>query len=206
MPTHPDYRVDHTCKVGVRRNDWVMRKNHISKTYFDMFRNAQSEMIIMSSYFLPGRLFRRGLKRAVRRGVKIRLILAGKSDIALAKYAERYMYSWLLRNKINIFEYQPTILHGKVATMDGMRTTIGSYNVNNISAYSSIELNLDVENADFADSVKNQFEKIMEKDCVEITEDGFNKTGFFEKSSQYFAYWVVRIIYFIFTFYFKQKE
>jgi len=206
-PTHPDYKVNATCLVGVRRNDWVMCKNQISKTYLDMFRNADKEMIIMSSYFLPGRMFRRGLKRAVRRGVKIRLILAGKSDIALAKYAERYMYTWLLRNQIRIFEYQPTVLHGKVATMDGHRTTIGSFNVNNISAYSSIELNLDVDNAEFAESVQHQFEKIIQKDCVEITVDDFkNNTGVFAKFSQYISYWIVRFTYFIFTFYFKQKE
>jgi cardiolipin synthase len=206
-PTRPDYKVNANCLVGVRRNDWVMRKNQISKTYFDMCRNANEEMIILSSYFLPGRLFRRGLKRAVRRGVKIRLILAGKSDIALAKYAERYMYTWLLRNQIRIFEYQPTVLHGKVATMDSRRTTIGSFNVNNISAYSSIELNLDVDNAEFAESVQHQFEKIMQEDCVEITVDDFNnKTGVFAKFSQYMSYWIVRFTYFVFTFYFKQKE
>ena len=91
--------------------------------------------------------------------------------------------------------------------MDGKRTTIGSFNVNNISAYSSIELNLDVDNAEFAESVQHQFEKIIQKDCVEITVDDFNnKTGAFAKFSQYISYWIVRFTYFIFTFYFKQKE
>jgi len=204
---HPDYKSNKPCKIGVIRNDWVMRKNQISRTYLQLFKAAQSEIIIMSSYFLPGRLFRRGLSRAVRRGVKVRLILAGKSDIALAKYAERYMYRWLLRHHIRIFEYQPTVLHGKVATMDGTRTTIGSYNVNNISAYSSIELNLDVDDEIFSANVQSRFEKIMKSDCREFTNEDYTKrTSLIAKFFQYLAYWMVRILYYLSTFYFKQKE
>ena len=204
---HPEYTSKKSCKIGVIRNDWVMRKNQISRTYLELFKAAQSEIVIMSSYFLPGRLFRRGLSRAVRRGVSVRLILAGKSDIALAKYAERYMYRWLLRHKIRIFEYQPTVLHGKVATMDGTRATIGSYNVNNISAYSSIELNLDVEDEAFAAEVQKRFEKIMKNDCREFTNEDYTKrTSMVAKFFQYMAYWMVRILYYLSTFYFKQKE
>ena len=51
----------------------------------------EKEIIMMSSYFLPGRVFRRNMSRAFRRGVKIKLILAGKSDITIAK-AGRAVY------------------------------------------------------------------------------------------------------------------
>jgi len=79
-------------------------------------------------------------------GVIIKVVQAGISDIALSKYAERYMYRWLLRNKVEIYEYQKTVLHGKIAVCDDQWMTVGSYNVNNLSAYASIELNLDVDN------------------------------------------------------------
>ena len=204
---HPNFKAKSRCLVAVRRNDWVMRKNQISKTYINMFRNAESEINIMSSYFLPGQLFRWELSRAVKRGVRVKLILAGISDVTLAKYAERYMYRWLLRHRIRIFEYQPTVLHGKVTTVDGKRTTIGSYNVNNISAYSTIELNLDTEDESFSESVNLEFEKIIRRECREFTVDDYRrKTSLVAKFFQYMAYWIVRLVYFIFTFYFKQKE
>ncbi|MEJ0105931.1 MAG: phospholipase D-like domain-containing protein [Bacteroidota bacterium] len=57
------------------------------------------------------------------------------------------MYDWLLRNNIELYEYQASILHAKVAACDDELLTIGSYNINNISAYASIELNLDVRTA-----------------------------------------------------------
>ena len=93
---------------------------------------------MMTGYFLPGRFIRTNMKRAVRRGVKIRLILAGISDVKIAKYAERYMYNWLFRNHIELYEYKPCVLHAKVAVADRQWSTIGSYNVNDISAFASM--------------------------------------------------------------------
>ena len=57
-----------------------------------LFAQANEKIIIMSSYFLPGRTYRRLLSRAARRGVKVKVILAGKSDVAVSKNAERYLY------------------------------------------------------------------------------------------------------------------
>jgi cardiolipin synthase len=85
------------------------------------------------------------LRNAARRGVSVKVILAGKSDIMLSKNAERYLYDWLLRKKIGIYEFQPTVLHAKITVCDSEIVTIGSFNVNNISAYASLELNLDVK-------------------------------------------------------------
>ena len=85
------------CPVRVRRNDWVTRKNEISRSYLEMFNKANNEIIIMSSYFLPGRVFRKKLASAEKRGVNIKLILAGASDVMVSKQAERYMYRWLFQ-------------------------------------------------------------------------------------------------------------
>ena len=75
------------------------------------------------------------------------------SDVMVAKNAERYMYNWLFRNDIEIYEYKPCVLHGKVAVYDRAWATIGSYNVNIISAYASLELNIDINNSKFAGNV-----------------------------------------------------
>jgi len=91
----------------MRRNDWVRRKNEISATYIELFRTAQSRITIMCSYFLPGKMIRRLLRAASRRGVKIKVITAGRSDVAVAKSAERWMYDWLLRNQTYLHENPP---------------------------------------------------------------------------------------------------
>jgi len=194
------------CFVRMRRNDWVRRKNQISASYIEMLKNAKSEITILSSYFLPGSMIRKHLIQAARRGVKIKVIMAGRSDVMLAKQAERFIYKELLKNKIEIYEYQKNILHGKIAVSDKEWLTIGSYNVNNISAYASIELNLDVCDAAFATQVNNMLEDIVRKDCIRITTRYLEKrTNIFKKIVHWASYEVVRFIFYMFTFYFKHK-
>jgi cardiolipin synthase A/B len=202
--TPPD--VSQHCHVRVRQNDWVTRKNEISRTYLEMFRGAQKEIIMMSSYFLPGRVFRHNMNRALRRGVKIKLILAGKSDIKIAKQAERYMYRWLFKNGVEIYEYPHNVLHGKIAVCDRTWVTGGSYNVNNISAFASIELNLDIRDHSFSDYVHQTLEGIIRNDCIECTALTYEiKYNFFQRVIQYASYEFVRLIFFLFTFYFRQR-
>ena len=204
--TIPPSDITLKCLVRVRRNDWVTRKNEISRTYLEMFRGAQKEIIMMSSYFLPGRVFRRNMSRASGRGVKIKLILAGKSDVKIAKQAERYMYRWLFKNGIEIYEYPHNVLHGKIAVCDRTWVTGGSYNVNNISAYASIELNLDISDHTFSDYVHQTLEGIIRNESIECTALTYEtKYNFFQRFVQYVSYEFVRLVFFLFTFYFRQR-
>lgn len=195
------------CFIRVRINDWVRNKNQISRSYLEMFHRAQSEIIIMSSYFLPGRVFRRSLKQAAKRGIKIKLILTKISDVTIAKLAERYLYPWLLKQGIEIYEYRKKILHGKIAAYDGHWVTIGSYNINNISAYASIELNLDVHCKPFAQVVNQSLNEIINLDCDKVTPENFAiRFNVFKAIIHRLAYNTVRLIFFLFTFYFKQEK
>lgn len=193
--------------VRMRRNDWVKRKNEISKSYLQMFLNAEKEITIMCSYFIPGRVLRRAIRLASRRGVKIKTILAGPSDVMMAKHAERFLYDWLLRNGIEIYEYQHTVLHAKVAQYDQRWVTVGSYNVNNISAYASLEVNFDVRNKSFAVETKKELDKIILRDCRRITVENYtSSTGLFRRIWQRFCYSFISTMLSLFTFYFKQEE
>ncbi len=193
--------------VRMRRNDWVRRKNQISRTYIEMMLGAQSHITILSSYFLPGSIMRKTIRRAVKRGVKIKVIMAGKSDLMVAKNAERFLYDWLLRNKVEIYEYQDNILHGKIAVCDSKWMTIGSYNVNDISAYASIELNLDVNNEGFAKHVEQTIGEIISNDCLSITREmHVHSKNIFKQFFRWVSYEVFRLSFNAFTFYFKQRS
>ena len=194
-------------QMRMRRNDWVNSKNQISKTYIEMLTRAQSHIIILCSYFLPGSIIRKTLKRAAKRGVKVNVIVAGKSDLVIAKSAERWMYDWLLRNNIGICEYQSNILHGKIAVCDSEWLTIGSYNINDISAYASVELNLDVRNPEFAKNVESTLKKIMQDDCLPISIETHAKSkNAFIQFFRWCSYHFFRAAFFLFTFYFKQRR
>jgi cardiolipin synthase A/B len=192
--------------VRIRRNDWVKNKDEISASYKQLLKTAKKEVIICCSYFLPGMMIRNVFAATVKRGVKIKVITAGKTDVPVSKYAERWLYDWMLRNNIELYEYQPNVLHAKVGICDDTWLTIGSYNVNQISAYASIELNLDVHDPHFVHTVKKQFGEIIEKDCVHITPENHLKAkNIFIQFGRWCAYQFIKIAVTLFTFYFKRQ-
>jgi cardiolipin synthase len=198
-------QVEESCMVRVRRNDWVKRYNQVSKSYIEMLRTSTLHVTIMSSYFIPGWFIRQRLIRAAKRGVKIKLILTGVSDVKLAKSAECYIYRWLHKHHIEVYEYNKKVLHSKLATQDGKFVTIGSYNVNNISAYASVELNLDIADEAFALSTEKRLDEIIQNDCTLITPEVYRmRYNFIKKSLQFLSYLLIRFLVNISTFYFKQ--
>jgi len=95
------------------------RNNPIKLSLRRDIERAQRVWIICS-YFLPPWRIRRALARAARRGARVRLILPGKSDVAISLLAGRSFYRRLLMAGVEIYEYQPQILHAKLFLIDGI--------------------------------------------------------------------------------------
>lgn len=206
-PTRKSWNIETDFPVRVRINDWVNRKMQIWNSYMEMFRSAKSHIIIMSPYFMPGKTFRKKISEARKRGVRIMVILGSQSDVKIVRYAEQHLYSWLLRNDIEIYEYQKNILHGKIATYDGKWVTCGSYNINNISAYASIELNLDIEQPAFAREAEQQLFQIIEQDCTRVNMHQYKtRASLFQRFLYRSAYDIIRVLFFLFTFAFRQRD
>lgn len=206
--SHPKHITDDKPReITVRINDWVGRRQEITRMYLKMLREARQQVVIMTPYFMPGHPFRRSLKRAVKRGVQVQMILTAHSDVPVAKYAERYLYEWLLRNNIEIWEYQKNVLHGKIAIADKKWATVGSYNVNNLSAYASIELNLEVIDADLVNTLSHRLKQIKLNECIRITEAVYRKQSpWLARLAQRIAYGLFRFMLFIFTLRIRQPE
>jgi cardiolipin synthase len=125
----------------------------------------------------------------------------------VSKHAERYLYDYLLKKNIEIYEYQPTVLHAKITVCDNEWVTVGSFNVNNISAYASLELNMDIKDRSFGSFAEGELDKIIKENCNQITAENFkSSTNIFRKLWQKICYGVVNAILTLFTFYFKQEE
>jgi cardiolipin synthase A/B len=96
---------------------------------------------IICAYFLPTWRLRRNLLRVARQGGRVQLILAGKSDVLLSQLAARSLYHRLLKAGVEIYEYQPQILHAKLILTDGV-TYVGSSNLDVRSLNLNYELML----------------------------------------------------------------
>lgn len=179
--------------VRYRQNDWVRRKNQIRESYKTAIRNAEDSITIVAAYFIPGITLRRALRQASERGVKIKLLLSGKSDVPFIKRAHHFLYGWLLHINVRVFEYNTAILHGKAMVVDNKWATIGSYNINHLSDYSSIELNADILSEDFARVFNNHIEDILNNESTEITDKIAGHKNIVARLLNWFSYQLVRI-------------
>jgi len=162
-------------KLKVKQNNWYRRKIEILKSYRNAIKNSEKNMMLFASYFLPGRNERKLLRNASLRGVEIIIVLSAESDTPMFKRATGFLYDFILRNKIKIYEYLPSILHAKVATVDGKWCTVGSYNLNHLSDYASVEINVNVLDEGFVKSFEDMLRDIIRKDCRQVTVEEYNR-------------------------------
>jgi cardiolipin synthase len=118
------------------------------------------EVRIVSAYFLPTRRLRRDLMRVARRGGRVQLILAGQSDILVSQLAGRSLYRRLLKAGVEIYEYQPQILHAKLILSDGV-IYAGSSNLDIRSLNLNYELMLRLEDEAVAIEARKIFERLL---------------------------------------------
>jgi len=98
-------------------------------------------------------------------------------------------------------------MHGKISPYDDKFVTGGYYNLNNISAFASVELNLDIMNDAFAKKAAASFQYIIDNDCEKVVKDEFaNKNHLLLQFWQWICYQIIQVSFFIFTFYFRPQK
>lgn len=178
--------------INIRQNDWLRKRSQILRSYLMAVQNSEKSIILFASYFLPGYRLRKALENAAKRGVKIKVVLSGISDIPFFHNASKYLYKWLQKNNIKVYEWTPTVLHAKLAVIDGEWMTIGSFNLNHLSAYASIELNVDILSKPFVHEVTTKLKQLIEQGCEEIKYDP--NTSWFIRMKQLSAYYSGRVL------------
>ena len=138
--------------------DNLRQRRAIERSYVEAIRAARERVDIAVPYFYPGRMFRRALRRAAKRGVRVRLLLQGKVDYRIAAVAARVLYDELRANGVRIYEYTPAFLHAKVAVVDEAWATVGSSNIDPLSLLLNLEANVVVRDAAFARALAARFE------------------------------------------------
>jgi cardiolipin synthase len=185
--------------VRIAINDWINQKNEISSGYLHAIRQAKKEIIIVGGYFIPGRQMRAALKQASRRGVKVKIILAGISDVALVARATRFFYSFLLRHHIELHEWRHSVLHGKAAVVDGEWSTIGSFNLNHLSTYASIEMNVEIRAEEFSGIFQHHLYEVMSRCRVVSRVKYESKNKLANKFLNWCSFRMIRLFSFILT-------
>jgi cardiolipin synthase len=120
---------------------------------------ARKTLDIQSPYITLDPSTQWSLDRARERGVRIRLLAEGDiTDAMPVKHASRYDYQRLLDKGMEVFEYQPTMMHTKVIIVDGIFSIIGSANFGNRSFELNDELTIGVHDPELAAQLTSDFE------------------------------------------------
>lgn len=143
----------------VQRDNFRFRRT-IERQYLSAIAAAKHRILIANAYFFPGMRFRRALTAAAARGVQVTLLLQGKVEYAVQHYASQALYDELLLAGVQIFEYERSFLHAKVAVMDDW-STVGSSNIDPFSLLLAREANLIVQDAGFAADLHQRLQKII---------------------------------------------
>jgi cardiolipin synthase len=138
---------------------------------------------IVTAYFLPTWRLRSDLIRVARRGGRVQLILPGKSDVVLSQLAGRNSYHRLLRSGVEIYEYQPQILHTKLIVLDDI-IYVGSANLDVRSLKLNYELMLRFEDNNTAAGAREIFMRTL-KHCRRIEPRAWRKSQTFWQRLEY---------------------
>jgi cardiolipin synthase A/B len=157
--------------------------------YVSAISFAQNSIHVTNSYFIPDRQTREALADAVKRGVDVKVIVPGNSDVGLMFYAGRSRYTSLLKSGVKIYERRGSVLHAKTAVIDAIWSTVGSTNMEVWSFLRNDEVNAVILGADFPDEMEDMFERDLEaSDEIHLHE--WKKRGIGERVKE----WLTRLL------------
>ncbi|MCS6794493.1 MAG: phospholipase D-like domain-containing protein [Raineya sp.] len=175
--------------IFLLQQDFFRGKKEIARAYRMAISKAQTEIWIVASYFLPNKSLRKLLIRKAKQGIKIKILLSAISDVQFFKKATEYLYAELERAGVQIYEYLPSVVHGKVMVVDRNWATVGSYNLNAISEYMSVEMNVATTEKTFIEVLRADLQKIFEQESI-LLEKAYKRRNIFTRA----YFWLIRFI------------
>jgi cardiolipin synthase len=152
------------CTAQMFRSSPREGSDSVRLMYLLAIAAAQRELLIANAYFVPDDLARSALVAAAQRGVKVRVLVPGRHiDQDLVRKASRGRWGPLLEAGVEVYEYQPTMLHCKVFIADRRFVSVGSTNFDNRSFRLNDEANLNIYDAAFAEAQAKVFEADLER-------------------------------------------
>ncbi len=132
--------------------------------YFLAIASAEKSIELTAAYFAPRPPFVEALCEAASRGVEVRLLVPGPHiDKQFVRVAGRQIYQELLDCGVEVYEYQPTMLHAKSLVVDGCWASVGTVNFDNRSFQLNDELTLCVFDGDVAGEMSEVFAADLER-------------------------------------------
>ena len=135
------------------------RRRRARDVILTALESAEADVAFESPYFAPGRRVLEGMAAAGQRGVRVELVLAGKTDHPLLRRAARSNLPRLLHCGVRVFEYHQAMMHAKVAVFDDQWAMVGTSNLDRQSFRHNYEVNLIVEGGELPVQLRERIER-----------------------------------------------
>ena len=155
----PDLKEEGNALVGVLGSTPGEANRITFIMYVAAITFAENSLHLTHAYFVPDAQIMKALTEAAKRGVDVKIILAGTTDRSLALYAGQYHFSDLLKSGVKLYRRQNVLLHAKTLVIDGVWSTVGSTNMEWWSFSSNDELNAVILSREFAIEMEDMFAK-----------------------------------------------
>ncbi|MDO8444565.1 MAG: phospholipase D-like domain-containing protein [Deltaproteobacteria bacterium] len=160
-------------------------RRRMRKLLYYSINNSKESILLTTAYFTPSRRMIDSLEDAVKRGVEVKLLLPGKSDVPAAYHTGRAFFTRLLRAGVKIYTYQGQVLHAKSYVFDGCWSIVGSANLDFQSLRWNDEGNVGILDQGFGRRMTEMFEEDLTH-SIEIKEDVWSQRPIFERFKEQF--------------------
>lgn len=178
-----------TVPVRVVGNTLLWNRWAIRRAALAAFRAAKRSIWIANAYFVPDGTILGEIVRARARGVDVRLMLPGNSDVRVVGWASRSLYRMLLDEQVRIFEWMGPMLHAKTMVVDGVWSAVGSFNLDRWSLVNNLEVSVNAFDPAVAAELETMFEADLAR-CTEITLDSWMRRPASWRIREWLASWL----------------
>lgn len=154
-------------KINFVTNTPYLRRKFLYKRVIEAIRFSKEYVFITTPYFIPNQKLIKVLRKAIRRGVDVRIIVPKTLDLSIVSRASHSFFYELLLHGVRIFQYNGNFIHTKTAVIDDKWSTVGSFNFDNLSFTYNHEANIISTEYGFINELKNHFENDLMK-CQEV--------------------------------------
>ncbi|HEU4727816.1 MAG TPA: phospholipase D-like domain-containing protein, partial [Kofleriaceae bacterium] len=169
------------------------QRTTVRRAYLHVIKAARKVVLIENAYFLPDRGLRRALAKAVRRGVDVRVLVPGNSDIRLIEWAALYVLRRLARQGVKIFLWRGAMMHAKTAMVDLVWSTIGSYNFDAQSRFNNLEVTVEILDRQTCQALADNFERDL-SNADPYDEESWKRLPWWRKGLAWLGYRLRRFL------------
>ena len=157
------------------------------RTLAKAIESAENKVQIINPYFTPTRIIKRAIKNALGKGVKVEIMIPGKSDIPFSPDASMYIANSLRKKGADIYIFNGGFHHSKIMVIDSLYCSVGSANLNSRSLRCDYEVNAFIFDQETTDELIQIFSE-DQKDSTLLTKEIYKNRGLWKKFISWFAH------------------